>query len=341
MIFYKSIVQGRLLFGTQKSYDKVVKMFEYRTETYYKGDIMLVLEDVFNPEELSLHVPRFVGNASDKNFKNTIDLLSYSAQFAVAGSIQAWMIEEGKVLNHASISPNSDRSIVAQFNKGEKLFRANDKNTEALEVFTKTIENFDKHAQAYERRGWVNLRLRNYSDALYDFNKAIKLDDSIAFAFFGRGIIYKNENNVEDAIENFSQTVKKSVALESIHWRGRLRKAECHIELEEWDKAAFELKFITKRKFKEDDSNYRRRPRALALYGIVLKEMEQYKEAIEILDESLELYNEDMKSMNKADALLYRGLAKKALGKKDFLADIKAASEDGSKKAKELYAELS
>jgi hypothetical protein len=28
MIFYKSIVQGRLLFGTQKSYDKVVKMFE-------------------------------------------------------------------------------------------------------------------------------------------------------------------------------------------------------------------------------------------------------------------------------------------------------------------------
>jgi len=338
-MFYKSIVQGRLLFGTQKSYDKVVKMFEYRTETYYKGDIMLTLEDVFNPSELCLQVPRFVGNASDKCFKNTIDLLSYCSQFAVAGSMQAWMIDEGKVLNHASIAPNSDRTVVTQFNKGEKLFRAAD-NDEALLAFNKTIESFAKHAQAYERRGWVNLRLRNFSDAQYDFDKAIKLDDSIAFAYYGRGIIAMNENNLEQAIENFDFTIKKSVALESLHWRGRLRKAICLSELEQWEKAAFELKFFTRRKFKPEDSNFRRRPRALALYGKVLTEMEEYKDALEALDEAITLYSDEMKKMNLSEALLYRGLTKKAIGKKDFLADIKSAADEGSEKAKELLAEL-
>lgn len=337
-MFYKSIIQGRLSFGTQKSYDKVVKMFEYRTETYYKGDVMLQLEEVFHPDDLCLSVPRYVGNVTEKNFKNTVDLLTYCSQFAVAGSMQAWMIEEGKVLNHASIAPDSDRTVVTQFKKGDALFQKKDKNTEALEAFSKTIESFEKHAQAYERRGWTNLRLKNYSDALYDFNKAISIDDSIAFAYFGKGIISANENNIDVAIECFTQTVKKSVALESLHWRGRLRKAECHIELEEWDKAAFELKFFSKRKFAESDSNYRRRPRALAMYGRVLYEMGEYQESINYIDQAIELLDEGMKKMDLGDAFYYRALAKKELGIKDFEADMKTASEQGSEKAAAVLA---
>ncbi len=338
-MFYKSIIQGRLSFGTQKSYDKVVKMFEYRTETYYKGDVMLQLEDVFHPDNLSLTVPRFVGNVTEKNFKNTVDLLTYCSQFAVAGSMQAWMIEEGKVLNHASVVPESDRTVVSQFNKGDKLFREKDKNTEALEAFSKTIESFEKHAQAYERRGWTNLRLKNYSDALYDFNKAIAIDESIAFAHYGKGIISANEQNTQDAIECFTQTVKKSVALESVHWRGRLRKAECLIELEEWEKAAFELKFFTKRKFPESDSNFRRRPRALSMYGKVLYELGEHQEAIDHIDQAVELMDEGMKKMDLGEAFYYRALAKKELGIKDFEADMKTAVQQGSTKAAAVLAE--
>jgi len=313
-------------------------MFEYRTETYYKGDVMLQLEEVFHPDDLCLSVPRYVGNVTEKNFKNTVDLISYCAQFAVAGSMQAWMIEEGKVLKHANVFPESDRTVVSQFNKGDKLFREKDKNDEALEAFSKTIESFEKHAQAYERRGWVNLRLKNYSDALYDFNKAIAIDDSIAFAFYGKGIIVANENNLEEAIECFTQTVKKSVALESLHWRGRLRKAECLIEIEEWEKAAFELKFFSKRKFDENDSNYRRRPRALSMYGKVLYEMGEYQEAIDHIDEAIEMLNDGMKKMDLGEAYYYRALAKKELGVKDFEADMKTASEQGSEKAKAAIA---
>ena len=339
-MFYKSIIQGRLSFGNQKSYDKVVKMFEYRTETYYKGDIMVKLEDVFNPDELSLSIPRFVGNASEKSFKNTVDLLAYSSQFAVAGSIQAWMIESGKILNHANIEPDSDRSVVVQFRKGDEFFKEGSKNTEALEAFNKTIESYERHAQAYERRGWVNLRLRHFSDALYDFNKAIKLDDSIAFAYYGRGIIATNEGNVEEAILNFDQTIKKSVALESIHWRARLRKAECLIEFEEWDKAAFELKFFTKRAFDPSDSNYRRKPKAHALYGKVLAESGDYEGALEQLDIAFDMYSDNMKEIDLADVLYYRGFVKQQLGKKDFTSDLKEASLQGSAKAKELLEEI-
>ncbi len=314
-------------------------MFEYRTETYYKGDVMLQLEEVFHPDQLCLSVPRYVGNVTEKNFKNTVDLITYCSQFAVAGSMQAWMIEEGKVLNHASIRPESDRTVVSQFNKGDKLFREKDKNTEALAAFSKTLESFEKHAQAYERRGWTNLRLKNYGDALYDFNKAIAIDDSIAFAYYGKGIITANENNIEEAVECFTQTVKKSVALESVHWRGRLRKAECLIELEEWEKAAFELKFFTKRKFPETDSNYRRRPRALSMYGRVLYEMGEYQEAIDHIDQAIELMDDGMKAMNLGEAFYNRARAKKELGIKDFEADMKTAVEQGSTKAAAVLAE--
>ncbi len=335
-MFYKTIIQGRLSFGAEKSYDKVIKMYEYRSETYYKSDILLQKEDIFNPDDLTLVIPRYVGNASDKNFKNTINLLEYCAQFAVAGSIQAWMIDEGKIKNHASIQPDSDRTVVQQFIKGEALFRQRDKNTEAHDAFSKTIESYHKHAQAYERRGWVNLRLKNISDALYDFNKAIALDDTIAYAYYGRGIIAMNEGNTTTAIEDFQNTIKRSVALESLHWRARLRKAECLLELEEWDKAAFELKFFTKRKFRSGDSNIHRRPRALTLYGMAHYEQQAYVEAIALLTEAIDTHSEKSKHFDLGQTYLYRGMAKKALRKRDAKNDLKEALRLGHKEAEKI-----
>ncbi|MEL6122722.1 MAG: tetratricopeptide repeat protein [Bacteroidota bacterium] len=335
-MFYKSIIQGRLSFGTQKSYDKVVKMYAYRAETYYKSDILLLQEDIFNSADLAMVIPRYVGNASDKNFKNTVSLIDYCSQFAVAGSVQAWMINEGKILNHANIFPNSDRTVVQNFNQGEKFFRQWGKNEEALEAFNKTIEGYQKHGQAYERRGWINIRFKNYSDALYDFNKAIALDDSIAFAYYGKGQIAMHEANLEEAIDCFEATIKRSVALQSVHWRARLRKAECLIELEQWEKAAFELRFFTNRKFAPDDSNNQRLPRALTMYGIALIGIEDYLKAIEVLTRALEIHDDESKNVDLSQTYFYRGLAKKKLNKRDAKADLLQASEMGYEAAQEF-----
>ena len=104
-------------------------------------------------------------------------------------------------------------------------------------------------------------------------------------------------------------------------------------------KAVFELKFFTKRKFPETSSNFRRRPKAFALYGKVLTEMGEHKDAIEALDEAINLHSDEMKSMNVPEAYYDRGRAKKELGAKDFRADLKKASKLGSKKATTLLAE--
>lgn len=335
-MFYKTIIQGRLSFNNEKSYGKVLKMYEYRTETYYKADVLLNIEDIFNEEALTLTVPRFVGNVAEKSFRNTVSLLEYCAQFAVAGEINAWMIEDGKVLSYKSIQPDSDKAIVMQFRKGDELFRKGGKEEEAKIAFTKTLEKYNGHAQAYERRGWVNIRLKNYSDALYDFNKAIAIDDTIAFAYYGKAYIALNENDPNQAIEYLELTLKKSIALENLYWKARLKKAECHIELGEWEKAAFDLKFFTGRAFPPGDSNIKRRPYANAIYAMVLLELGEPKEALEKIDKSLEEAGKDSKYFVYAEAHYYRALIRKELGKRDYKVDLQIAADQGHSKAKEM-----
>lgn len=339
MIFYKTIIQGRLSFNNEKSFGKVHKMFEYRTETYYKNDVLVDQEEIFNEEALTLSIPRFVGNASEKSFRNTVSLLEYCSQFAVSGEINAWMIEEGKVLNHKNIQPESDKAIVMQFRKGDEYFREG-QDEEALKAFSRTIEKYDAHAQAYERRGWTNMHLKNYSDALYDFNKAIKIDDSIAYAHYGKAIIARDENNLEEAIKNFDLTLKKSVALETLYWKARVKKAECHIDLSQWDKAEFDLRFFTKRKFKDGDVNLRKKAYGYMMYSYVLLQKDMAKEALEQIDLAFEHYDEDSKGFTPAKGHYYRGLIKQALNKRDFKQELRKAEELGSKKAAELLSQL-
>ncbi len=334
-MFYKTIIQGRLSFNNEKSFAKVFKMFEYRTETYYKNDVLVAQEDIFNEELLTLTIPRFVGNASDKSFRNTVSLLDYCAQFAVSGEINAWMINEGKVLNYKNIQPESDKAVVMQFKKGDDFFKEG-QDDEALEAFSKTIEKYDAHAQAYERRGWTNMRLKNYSDALYDFNKAVKIDDSIAFAYYGKAFIARNENNLKEAIANFELTLKKSIALEELYWKARIKKAECHIELEEWDKASFDLKFFTKRKFKEGDKNLKKKAYAHMIYSFVLLQEGEPKEALQEIEKAFEHHDKNSRMFSEAEGFYYKGLIKKELGKRDYKADLKKAIELGSKKAEAL-----
>lgn len=339
-MYFKTIIQGRLSFANSKSFDKVLKMFEYRAETYYKSDILLKQEDIFDRARLVLSVPRYVGNASDKGFKNTISLLDYCAQFAVSGSLNAWMINEGRVINAKQIEPHSDKAVVMQFIKGDKLFKQEGKEKEALEAFNKTLEKFDKHAQAYERRGWINLKLKHYSDALYDFNKAIKLDDSIAFSYYGKAFIAENENNLEEAISNYELTLKKAVALQPLYWKARIKKARCHIELGQWEKAAFDLRFFTSRKFSKGSSNALKKAEAYLLYARVLIELGEAEKALDAINKSFKKSIEDSIHINEKEAWYYKGVAKKMLGKKDFLTDIRKASDEGSEKARDLLLEL-
>ncbi len=334
-MFFKSIFQGNLQFGNARSYDKVVKMYDHRLENYYKNDIYFKAEDIFHPEDSSLHIPRTVANIPDKTWKNTVDLLQYVAQFAIAGNVGAWMTEEGKIMRYAWIEPKGDKAVVQTFLKARKILEQDGNVEEARENLTKAIEIYNKHAQAYERRGYINYILKKYHDAERDFSKSIALDGSNAPAYYGRARIKMIREDWEAAIEDLSNAVKSSLALQDIHWTARRLKGECHMKIGQFKEAEFEFRFFNRRKFAKESANYPHRRAVLYNHGKVLLELEKYNEALEALEKALELSQSEDKSL-EADMLVSRGIARKNMGKNGFLSDWNQAKDLGSKKAIQL-----
>jgi len=338
-MFFKTIIQGRLEFGTLKSYEKVTKMFQQRLETYYKTDVIFKFEDIFHEEDLSLEIPRYVGQVTDKAFRTTTGLLGYCAQFAIAGSIRAWLINEGEIMHFETLEPASDKGAVQSFVKGRKLVKVQGKEQEAIEALSQAIEKYDRHAQAYERRAKVNFIMKNYHDALRDYNKCIGLDPTIPTAYYGRAKIHMIRKEWEEAIGNLDEAIKKSIALQTLYWKSRRLKAECHIERKEWHKAAFDLKLFTGRTFDEENPNRHWLRWANYKYGLVLMELEEFLEAMKAFDRALEL-PDAAESIKEAELLTCRGLAKQKAGKNGYIKDIKDAAAKGDKKAKNLLKSL-
>ena len=115
---YKTIWTGRLEFGSARSFEKVLKMYQHRVESYYKFDILLEEEEIFDEASASLTVPRFITQGTKKSWKNTISMLEYVAQFAVAGNMTAWMTENGKILHHeipTCVGKNQNARITCNF----------------------------------------------------------------------------------------------------------------------------------------------------------------------------------------------------------------------------------
>ena len=48
MSTFKMIFSGRLEFGTERSFQQVVKFYQHRFENYYRKDILLKAEDIFD-----------------------------------------------------------------------------------------------------------------------------------------------------------------------------------------------------------------------------------------------------------------------------------------------------
>ena len=228
---YKTIFKGRLEFGSQKSYDKVLKMFQHRMENYYKSDILLNEEEIFDEDSYALNVPRSIVQGSEKSWKNTMSLMEYIAQFAVAGSFVGWMIEEGKILHHGTVEPQSDKIAVQAFLKGRELLEKGGKEGEAKEALSKAIEKFERHSLAYERRGQVNLILKNYEDAMYDFTKSIDFSFGHPEPYLGRAKVHIHNKDFKAAIADLEQTIKNSIPLQPIYWIARHLKAACHLKL--------------------------------------------------------------------------------------------------------------
>ncbi len=330
----KTIIQGRLDFGKQRAYDKALKMYRHRLENYYKSDILFKEEEeLFNSEDLSLVVERNVAQTTHKYWKNTIDVLTYLAQFAVAGKICAWMLEEGNILDYHLIEPDSDKMVVRHFQKGRQLVDKSGKEEDALIALDKAIKKYNKHSQAYERRGHLNYHLKNTEEALHDFSKSINLDYTNADAYFGRAHVYLRQKAFEKAVEDFESTAKYAIALQPIYWKARLNLAECYMKLDQYEKAEFNLNLFTQRDFSRESSNYQKRSHAFEKLGETLIALDKYDEAAKAFEQSINEAHEDTPDKKIAECLRLRGWAKYKAGRKGYLADWKKAVKMGDKKA--------
>ena len=334
-MLHKTIIQGRIEFGTQKAYDMAVKMYVSRSEKYYKSDVLFTIEEIFFPDELALSIPRFVKQVYDKSFRNTSALLEYIVQFGLSGILDVWQLDEGKILHFKHLEPQSDKVAVQQYIKGKSLVDLEGKEDEAINALTKAIEKYDRHAQAYERRAQVNFKLRKYHDALRDYKKCLGLDPANPYAYYGKSLVHNQNEEYEEAIDSLQMAIKKSVALQAIHWKARRLKGKLHLRLSQFEKADFELKLFAKRKFGQDNQNFHWKREVHILYGKVLIGLEKFTDAISQFEAALDL-NEGHDTIPKAEILRYRGQAKKLAGQKGYLDDIKNAADQGDEEAAQM-----
>jgi len=289
-MFYKTIISGQLEFGSAKSYEKVVRMCEQRVENFYRtSELLLKVEDVFDEETHTLNIPRLVTQATDKGWQNTMKLLDYIIQFAIAGDVRAWMVESGKVLKHKVIEPKSEKAAIQAYLRGRELVEEEGKEKEAKAALSSAIAKYERHARAYERRGYVNFLLQNFEEAIQDYTKSISINPKNPEPYLGRGIIKMKQKDLEGAVADMNMAIKNSIPLQPIHWKARRIKGECLLRLEDFANSAKELKFCTSRKYSREDSNYKWRQLAWFNYGKALIGAGQHSEALQAFEQAIQI----------------------------------------------------
>lgn len=266
----KLVFKGRLEFGTQRAYDLVVKHWQTRIENYFRTEVLFKAEQIFNPDELAISVPQQTLMSTEKHWRNTTSLLQEVAQFALAGNVGAWWVSNGQILAEYQIEPKSDKVAVAEYLRGRELVQQGGME-EASVALSNAIEKYERHAAAFERRGYVNYKLRNFNDALYDFSKSIAINANAPEAFYGRGKVNMIKNDWDNAVLDFDQAIKKSLAVQPIHWLARLRKGNSLFHAKRYKEAIPELKLFLQRNFSENDPNLHLRSKA----DFLLKECEK------------------------------------------------------------------
>jgi lipoprotein NlpI len=184
----------------------------------------------------------------------------------LAGKVGAWWVQNGRILAEYNIEPKSDKTAVTEFIRGRELAQQGGMEL-ASEALTNAIQKYERHALAYERRGYVNYKLRNYNDALYDFSKSIAINPNNPEPFYGRGKVRMLKNEWDAAVQDFDLAIKLSLAVQPIHWLSRLRKGDSLYHSRRCEEGAKELRFFMQKSFSENDPNQRYRAKAEYLLG--------------------------------------------------------------------------
>ncbi len=314
----RTIFNGRLEFKNSKSFERVKGLYEQRIETFYKDDILFRMDQITEEENCAITIPKHVGQGTEKSWKNTVQLLEYISQYAISGKVQAWMTENGQVLLSSDIEPEGDKAAIINYRKGVELHQEG-KADEAIEAFDKALNTFEKHSLALEKRAYAKLMNQDIDGACKDFCQSIEHYPQNPEAYLGRARVWIEKAEYEKAKEDLTQTLKYAVPMQPVFWKARRLKAKAHLNLQEWDKAIFELKFFSKRTYLPEDPNYQWKRASLVQYGCLLwkegdmdaataqlQEALRYNSATGISDQEIQDALSDLKAETEYDHSRFR-----------------------------------
>lgn len=254
---YKVIIQGRLDFGNEKTYVTAQKLYVQRMESYYKNEVIFNKpEEHFDDNQYYFLVERTVQFSSDKYWMNTVNLLDNLAQYALAGEIKMWMMDQGEAIRTEIISPNSEKSVVSATKKAIKLLDEKEKQDQLEKTLRNILTKYPAHSLAQAMMGRMYARRKDMVEANKYFDLALENYSHNAYAHLWRGKMYMQQERYAEALIHLTETVKVSVAQESVHWTGRRLKGLCYFQLNNWEDCAFEWRLFTRRAFKKEDSNF-------------------------------------------------------------------------------------
>lgn len=295
------IISGQLEFGSDRIYEQTVEQYIHRTENFYKNVVLLKSEEIFNEESRTIDVPRKVLDATNREWLNTLKLLERIATFSIAGNLNLWRLQNGKLLEHHVLEPQTDRTTTQLFEKGRRLMDQQKTLEQAKEALSKAIENYNRHAMAYERRGFTNYQLANYEDALYDYNKSISISPFRPEPYYGRGVVYlKKMGEPTTAIDDFKNVTNLAIPHQDIYWLARALMGDALLLLGKKEEAQREFRMFLNRK-QEDIASLKRLDRRIAVkLAAILEEENKRKDADSLYGKALASL-EDIKAPSNED----------------------------------------
>ncbi|MCB0639917.1 MAG: hypothetical protein KDC54_25015, partial [Lewinella sp.] len=156
---YKAIISGRLEYASQRSIEQAAKIMDHLMETRYKGEAIFRSSEIFDFERCVLTLPRHITQCQDKVWLNTVHLLKQVTQYAIAGDLNLFKIEMGRLSEHILLEPKGHKTAVQAYQQGRELLLDHNQAEEARQSLTLAIKKFPRHAKALERRGYANFLL--------------------------------------------------------------------------------------------------------------------------------------------------------------------------------------
>ncbi|MGB3479276.1 MAG: tetratricopeptide repeat protein [bacterium] len=103
---------------------------------------------------------------------------------------------------------------------------------DAIDNFTHIIELDSMRVEAYSNRGAAHSLKDNFNEGIADFTKAIKLDSMVALYYYNRGVTYINTGNIDQGVADFT----KAIELDSMDTDSYVNRGKVLCEKQEFDK---------------------------------------------------------------------------------------------------------